>query len=62
MIVYWEEQQKTERRQQLEDLKDAIEQLRDDHEPVTAENIQEQMDANRQALSENGRTSDDYSD
>jgi hypothetical protein len=39
-------------------LKTAIEQLKEDHEPLTAENIQEQMDANAEAESYSKRPSD----
>jgi len=46
------------RREQKEALKTAIERLKEDHEPLTAENIQEQMDANAEAESYSNRPSD----
>ena len=45
------------RREHKEALKTAIEQLKEDHEPLTAENIQEQMDANAEAESYSNRPS-----
>jgi hypothetical protein len=46
------------RREHKEALKTAIEQLKEDHERLTTENIQDPMDANAEAESHSNRPSD----